>query len=143
MTLIKFVFLILFIGCIVILVIIMVKESNEKKKAYDVQGAYLSSIIKNIKRIVGFGNFDYEEKLFKIEKSNKIFKSYNWKTSLTNAFEDFIFDFSLSSNNALIGHYIYENLVNKKNYNIDDMFVAAGAMDGLGQYFGELIPNAR
>ena len=145
MTLIKFVFLILFIVCIVILVIIMVKESNKKKKAYDVQGAYLSSIIKNIKGIVGFGNFEYEENLFKeeIEKSNKIFKSYNWKTSLTNAFEDFIFDFSLASNNALIGHYIYGNLVNEKNYNIDDMFVSAGAMDGLGQYFGELIPNAR
>jgi ABC-type multidrug transport system fused ATPase/permease subunit len=95
MTLIKFVFLILFIVCIVILVIIMVKESNKKKKAYDVQGAYLSSIIKNIKGIVGFGNFEYEENLFKeeIEKSNNIFKSFNWKTSSRNAFEDFIFDF--------------------------------------------------
>jgi ATP-binding cassette subfamily B (MDR/TAP) protein 1 len=144
-TLIKFVFLIAFIACIIILVIIMIKESNKKKKAYDIQGAYLSSIIKNIKGIVGFGNFDYEEKLFKeeIEKSNKIFKSYNWKTSLTNAFEDFIMDFSMATNNALIGHYIYENLVNEKNYNIDNIFTAAGAMDGLGQYFGELIPNTR
>ena len=67
MTLIKFVFLILFIVCIIILVIIMVKESNQKKKAYDVQGAYLTSIIKNIKGIVGFGNFDYEEQLFNEE----------------------------------------------------------------------------
>ena len=144
-TLIKFVFLIAFIVCIIILVIIMIKESNKKKKAYDIQGAYLSSIIKNIKGIVGFGNFDYEEKLFKeeIEKSNKIFKAYNWKTSLTNAFEDFIMDFSMATNNALIGHYIYENLVNEKNYNIDNIFTAAGAMDGLGQYFGELIPNTR
>ena len=144
-TFIKFIFLIAFIVCIIILVVIMVKESNKKKKAYDVQGAYLSSIIKNIKGIVGFGNFDYEENSFKkeIEKSNAIFKTYNWKTSLTNAFEDFIFDFSLASNNALIGHYIYENLVNNKNYDIDTLFTSAGAMDGLGQYFGELIPNAR
>ena len=144
-TLIKFVFLIAFIACIIILVVIMIKESNQKKKAYDLQGAYLTSIIKNIKGIVGFGNFDSEEKLFEdvIEKSNNIFKSYNWKTSLTNAFEDFVFDFSMATNNALIGHYIYENLVNQKDYNIDNIFTAPGAMDGLGQYFGELIPNTR
>ena len=43
----------------------------------------------------------------------------------------------------MIGHYIYENLVNQKDYNIDNIFTAAGAMDGLGQYFGELIPNTR
>ena len=136
-TLIKFVFLIAFIICIIILVILMIKESNKKKKAYDVQGAYLTSIIKNIKGIVGFGNFDYEENLFEkeIEKSNKIFTSYNWKTSLTNAFEDFIMDFSMATNNAMIGNYIYDNLVNGKNYDIDTIFTAAGAMDGLGQYF--------
>ena len=144
-TLIKFIFLILYIICIIILIIIMVKETNKKKKAYDVQGAYLSSIIKNIKGIVGFGNFDYEEKSFKeeIEKSNEIFKAYNWKTSLTNAFEDFIFDFSISTNNALIGHYMLKNLVDNKNYNIDDIFSASGAIDGLGVHFGELIPNSR
>ena len=144
-TLIKFVFLILFIACIILLIIIMIKESNAKKKAYDVQGAYLTSIIKYIKGIVGFGNFDYEENLFKeeIEKSNKIFKSYNWKTSLTNAFEDFIMDFSMATNNALIGNYMYDNLVKGKNYDVDTIFTAAGAMDGLGQYFGELIPNTR
>ena len=144
-TFIKFGFLIAFIITIIIFVVLMIKESNKKKKAYDVQGAYLNSIIKNIKGIVGFGNFDYEEKLFKeeIEKSNSIFKSYNWKTSLTNAFEDFIMDFSMATNNAMIGNYIYENLVNGKNYDIDSIFTAAGAMDGLGQYFGELIPNTR
>ena len=144
-TLIKFAFLIAFIVCIIIFVILMIKESNKKKKAYDVQGAYLSSIIKNIKGYVAYQNFDYEEQLFKeeIEKSNEIFESYNWKTSLTNAFEDFIMDFSMATNNAMIGNYIYENLVNGKNYNIDNIFTAAGAMDGLGQYFGELIPNTR
>ena len=144
-TLIKFIFLILYIVCIIFLIVITVKENNKKKKAYEVQGAYLSSIIKNIKGIVGFGNFDYEENSFKeeIEKSNNIFKNYNWKTSLTNGFEDFIFDFSISTNNALIGHYMYENLVNNKNYNIDDIFSASGAIDGLGVHFGELIPNSR
>ena len=79
---------------IIILIVIKVKE-NKKKKAYVLQIDYLNSIIKNIKGIVGFWNFDYEENLFKeeIEKSNNIFKSFNWKTSSRNAFEDFIFDF--------------------------------------------------
>ena len=144
-TLIKLIFLVIYIVCIIILIVIMVKETNKKKKAYDMQGAYISSIIKNIKGIVGFGNFDYEENLFKeeIEKSNKIFKNYNWKTSLINAVEDFIFDFSISTNNALIGHYMYENLVYNKDYNIDDIFSTSGAIDGLGVHFGELIPNLR
>jgi ATP-binding cassette subfamily B (MDR/TAP) protein 1 len=144
-TLIKLVFIISYTVSVILLIIIMIKESNKKKKAYDVQGAYLCSIIKNIKGIVGFGNFDYEENLFKeeIEKSNKIFKSYNWKTSATNAFEDFICDFSMATNNAIIGRYIYENLVNEKNYNVDTIFTAAGAIDGLGIYIGELIPNVR
>ena len=144
-TLIKLVFIIAYIICVIILIIIMIKESNKKKKAYDMQGAYLTSIIKNIKGSVGFGNFDYEENLLKeeIEKSNKIFQNYNWKTSLTNAFEDFISDFSMSTNNAMIGYYIYENLVNGKNYDVDTIFTAAGAIDGLGIYIGELIPTVR
>ena len=74
------------------MIVIKVKESI-KKKAFVLQIVYLNSIIKNIKGIVGFWNFDYEENLFKeeIEKSNNIFKAFNWKT--TNAFGDFIFDF--------------------------------------------------
>ena len=38
---------------------------------------------------------------------------------------------------------MYQNLVNEKNYNIDDIFSASGAIDGLGVHFGELIPNSR
>ena len=45
----------------------------------------------------------------------------------------------MAINNALIGHYIYVNLINEKNYNKYNIFTAVGANDGLGQYFSELI----
>ena len=45
-------------------------------------------------------------------------KDLTWGVNAIWTFEDFICDFSMATNNAMIGNYIYDNLVNGKDYNM-------------------------
>ena len=123
----------------------LISDVNKKKKAYnDELGGYLTDVLRNIKLVSAYCNYEYEinEFLKKIESVEKEENSFALKISIVNS-STFFFIYFTYIYNFIVGHIIYNKKKEGKIFNQGDLVNAMGKIYAVEGEFHEVVPNIR
>ena len=139
---------ILFLVLKIILILISGKflsDINKEKIVYNNElGGYLTDVLRNIKLVSAFCNYDFENKEFlkKIESVEKEENKFAWKISIVNSVIFFLVYFSYIYN-FIVGNIIYNKKKSGEAFNQGDLVNAMGKIYAVEGEFHEVVPNIR
>ena len=138
----------LFLALKVILIVIsgwLLADINKKKKLYNNKlGGYLTDVLRNIKLVSAYCNYEYENEEFqkKIKSLENEENNFALKISIVNSISFFLVYFSYIYN-FIVGNIIYKNKKEGKTFNQGDIVNSMGKIYAVEGEFHEVVPNIR